>query len=520
MATLPHAHAHNDYLHKRALFDALDHGFCSVEADVFLSNGELLVGHTIFQLQAERTLESLYLKPLRERIKQNGGKVYTKGPGFWLLVDVKTEAKSTYQALDKVLAKYSDILSVVKDGEFQEKAITVVVSGNLANADLAGRAVRYAGIDGRVADLDSGEPTHLIPWISESWPAHFRWRGDGPMPEEERTKLRTFVRKAHQHGRLVRFWATPERAEVWQELRAANVDLINTDKLADLKTFLLQDTPKRGDELGEEGFVDSAGVKIHYVTKGKGPLIILLHGFPDYWYTWREQMPALAKQFQVVAIDLRGYNKSDQPEGTENYTIDKLVGDVDAVRKHFKQEKATVVGHDWGGRIAWSYAMANPEATERLVILNLPHPKGIQRELATNPKQQAASEYARFFQQDDAAKKLTPELLTKWVKDPQDRKKYVEVLGRSSMEGMLNYYKANYPKAPYEDKKTYPLVKCPVLMFHGLDDPYLLPGALNDTWKWAEKDLTLITVPKAGHWVHHDASELVTKRMVSWLTQK
>ena len=88
------------------------------------------------------------------------------------------------------------------------------------------------------------------------------------------------------------------------------------------------------------------------------------------------------------------------------------------------------------------------------------------------------------------------------------------------MEGMLNYYKANYPKAPYKDEKTFPLVKCPVLMFHGLDDPYLLPGALNDTWKWVEKDLTLITVPKAGHWVHRDASELVTKRMVSWLTQK
>jgi pimeloyl-ACP methyl ester carboxylesterase len=276
----------------------------------------------------------------------------------------------------------------------------------------------------------------------------------------------------------------------------------------------------RAGELGKEGFVDSGGVKIHYVTQGKGPLVILIHGFPDYWYTWREQIPALAKHFQVVAIDLRGYNQSDQPKGVENYAIDKLVGDIDAVVKHFKQEKAILVGHDWGGMIAWAYAMVHPKKTDRLVILNLPHPKGMQRELANNPQQQKNSEYARQFQQDDAAKKLTPELLAAWVKDPDDRKKYVEALRKSSIEGMLNYYKANYPRPPYKDEKTYPPIKCSVLMFHGLDDPYLLPGALNDTWKWVEKDLTLITVPKAGHWVHRDASELVTKRMVRWLTQE
>src|SRR5438874_3034808 len=105
-------------------------------------------------------------------------------------------------------------------------------------------------------------------------------------------------------------------------------------------------SPAYSAELGEDGFADSGGVKIHYVTLGKGPLIILLHGFPDFWYTWREQMPALAKHFQVVAVDLRGYNQSDQPKGVENYTLDKLVEDVDAVIKHFRQEKAVVVGHD------------------------------------------------------------------------------------------------------------------------------------------------------------------------------
>ena len=209
---------------------------------------------------------------------------------------------------------------------------------------------------------------------------------------------------------------------------------------------------------------------------------------------------------------------SDQPKGVENYAMTKLVGDVEALVKHFKQDKAIIVGHDWGGAIAWAYATAHPEKTDRLVLLNLPHPKGLQRELATNPQQQKNSAYARVFQQEDAAKKVAPELLALWVKDANERKKYVEALKRSSMEGMLNYYKANYPSPPYKDDKVYPPVKCPVLMFHGLDDPYLLPGALNDTWKWVERDLTLITVPKAGHWVHHDASELVTSRTVRWLT--
>jgi hypothetical protein len=235
---LPQAHAHNDYEHKRPLFDALDQGFCSVEADVFLVDGTLLVGHARADLKPERTLEKLYLDPLRARIKANGGRVYKNGPTIWLLVDVKTEAKSTYQALDKVLAGYGDILSVVRDGIFEKKAVTVVVSGNRAQAEIATQKVRYAAIDGRASDLESREPAHLVPWISDNWTNLFRWRGVGPMPEDERAKLKEFVAKAHQHGRLVRFWATPESVAFWSELRAAGVDLINTDKLEQLKQFL------------------------------------------------------------------------------------------------------------------------------------------------------------------------------------------------------------------------------------------------------------------------------------------
>jgi len=279
----------------------------------------------------------------------------------------------------------------------------------------------------------------------------------------------------------------------------------------------------RGEDLGTEGFVDSSGVKLHYVTAGEGPLVVMIHGFPDYWYTWRNQMPALAKHFQVVAYDQRGYNQSDQPEGVDNYKIDKLVADLVAVVDHFKREKAVVVGHDWGGLVAWTFAMRHPERTDRLVILNLPHPRGLIRELANNPQQRLASAYARAFQEPDAASKVTPEMLAFWVAGREAREKYVEMFRRSSMEGMLNYYKANFPREPADksaDEATpeFPQVPCSVLMFHGLKDTALLPGALNDTWNWVAKDLTLITLPNAGHFVQHDAAEFVTRKMVVWLT--
>jgi epoxide hydrolase 4 len=286
-----------------------------------------------------------------------------------------------------------------------------------------------------------------------------------------------------------------------------------------LLLLLVFAAPARADELGEEGFADSSGVKIHYVTAGKGPLVVLLHGFPDYHYTWRDQMPALAKHFQAVAIDLRGYNKSDQPKGVENYAMEKLVADVAAVLRHFKRDKAIIVGHDWGGAIAWAFAMMHPEQTERLVILNLPHPKGLLRELANNPQQRKNSQYARNFQKEDAAKNVSSEMLVRWVEEPEARAKYLEAMRRSSMEGMLNYYKANYPREPYKDERKFPPIKCPVLMFHGLKDTALLPGALDGTWQWLEKDLTLVTLPQAGHFVHRDAPEIVTKTMVRWLTQ-
>ncbi len=280
----------------------------------------------------------------------------------------------------------------------------------------------------------------------------------------------------------------------------------------------------------ERGHADSDGVKIHYASVGEGPLVVMIHGFPDFWYTWRDQMDALSSDFKVVAIDQRGYNRSDKPEGVESYRMPLLVADVAAVIRHHGKDSAIIVGHDWGGIVAWTFALTRPAMTERLVILNLPHPNGLARELRTNPEQYEHSSYARTFQEKGPeapdvffGRPMTPQTLSGWVKDPVARERYVEAFERSDFTAMLNYYKANYPRTKPGDAApagaSLPKATMPVLMFHGLDDQALLPGGLNDTWEWLEKDLTLVTVPGAGHFVQQDASELVTKTMKWWLSR-
>ena len=269
----------------------------------------------------------------------------------------------------------------------------------------------------------------------------------------------------------------------------------------------------------EHGYVDNEGVKIHYATLGSGPLAIMIHGFPDFWYTWREQMATLSSKFQTVAIDQRGYNLSDKPAGGEPYRLRHLVSDVVAVIHHFGQEQAIIIGHDWGGMVAWQFAMTQPAMTQKLIILNLPHPQGFARELVHNPEQQKNSEYARNYQQEGAHTQLSAEKLTFWVKDPQVRMRYIEAMERSDFEAMLQYYKQNYQHPPYRESRSLPKVQAPVLQIHGLEDKFLLAAALNGTWEWVEQDYTLVTIPHAGHFVQADASDLVSRTIYSWLTR-
>ena len=232
------AHAHNDYLHERPLLDALDCGFGSVEADIYLVDVKLLVAHTQSELSPERTLQSLYLDPLRARIKKNSGKVHVAGESFTLLIDIKSDGKSTYRALHTLLSEYRDILSYVEWGTEHPGAVTAVVSGNRATDLIAADFTRYVGIDGRLSDLDSDSPDNLLPLISDNWTLHFRWRGVGEFTQSERDKLTSIIERAHKKKRRVRFWATPDNLLVWAALKDAGVDLINTDDLNGLSKFL------------------------------------------------------------------------------------------------------------------------------------------------------------------------------------------------------------------------------------------------------------------------------------------
>lgn len=239
------AHAHNDYEHTRPLHDALDHRFGSVEADIHLVAGALLVAHDLVDARPERTLESLYLGPLADRVRANSGSVYRGRPGsLQLLVDLKTEGAATYRALDRALRRHPRLFTSYDHGRVRPGPVTVVVSGDrAARPVMEDQQRRLAFYDGRLADLTAAAPASLVPLISDNWTLNFGWNGAGPFPAEQRDKLHAIVSSAHARGQRVRFWATPdtagpERDAVWRELLAAGVDHLNTDDLAGLEAFL------------------------------------------------------------------------------------------------------------------------------------------------------------------------------------------------------------------------------------------------------------------------------------------
>ncbi len=279
----------------------------------------------------------------------------------------------------------------------------------------------------------------------------------------------------------------------------------------------------------EHGFAQNGDVRIHYASLGEGPLVVMIHGFPDFWYSWRHQMEGLADRYQVVAIDQRGYNLSDKPAGQANYNMRHLVGDVAAVIRHLGADKAIVVGHDWGGVVAWQFAFALPQMVDKLVILNLPHPNGMARELAGNPEQQQNSGYARTFIQGSPADPdiffggpMTPQSLAGWVSDPVTREHYLEAFGRSDFDAMLAYYKENYPRAEAgaTPPPPAPQLSVPLLVFHGLEDTALHSDGLNNTWDWNDADTTIVAAPGAGHFVQQDAAAMVTDTLRWWLLNR
>jgi len=311
--------------------------------------------------------------------------------------------------------------------------------------------------------------------------------------------------------------------------------------------------------IGHE-FADVNGVRLHYaiarpVNRETGEhtekaratgakLIIFLHGFPEFWYAWRKQLEEFGRDFIAVAPDMRGYNLSSKPAAVEEYDIGKLVGDVRALvehlaaARHLPGAKCFLVGHDWGGIVAWATAMACPEIVERLVIINAPHPKVFERELRENPKQQEASQYMLVFRSPQAEAMLSANnfalmqetILGQGMRQGHiseaDRKAYVEAWSQpGALTGGLNYYRAaevgppagghaaykmKYPTASFE-------VKAPTLVIWGEEDPYLLADNLNSLDRYVPK-LTVERIPDATHWVVHEKPARVNQLIRDFLT--
>lgn len=246
--SLVHAHAHNDYEKDRPLADALNYGFCSIEVDICCFIGKLFVAHSIFEFCKRKDLEKHYLKPLRALIQQNNGTIFSDNQQLFMLIDIKAVfSKYVYRKLKKILAKYADILTSFENGIEHRKPVVVVLSGKSPLYLLEKEKVRYAGCDGRMEHLDSDYPPSLMPLISENWNSIFEWDGEEAFSAAERQKLVDFCIKAHSRGRKVRFWAIPDKKEtqkqIWRELLNAGVDLINTDDLEALSSFLLDYNP-------------------------------------------------------------------------------------------------------------------------------------------------------------------------------------------------------------------------------------------------------------------------------------
>ena len=237
---LDRAHAHNDYVHVRPLLDALDHGFGSVEADVYLVDGALLVAHARDSVRADRTLESLYLAPLRAWIGARGGSVYADRPPLTLLIDVKSNADSTWVALEPLLRRYDDVISSWHDDSMTARPVIAVISGERPLVTLPAQRDRWAGLDGRLADLAAVHvpPAVAMPLVSDDWKKFTNWRGRGAPPSSLRRRLALTVARAHAQGRRMRFWNTPDLPVVWRLLVQSGVDLIGADDLDALRQFL------------------------------------------------------------------------------------------------------------------------------------------------------------------------------------------------------------------------------------------------------------------------------------------
>ncbi len=237
---LDRAHAHNDYEHVRPLHDALDRGFGSVEVDIWLVDGALLVAHDRDSVRTDRTLEGLYLDPLRALIAARGGQVHAARPPLTLLIDIKSHADSTWAVLAPLLARYDDVLTSWRGDTMTVRPVVAVLSGQRPIATVRTQRERWAALDGRLDDLTARRraSSAVMPLVSDDWDTITTWRGVGALPRGVHRRVSQAVSRAHAQRRRLRFWNTPDTPAVWQLLLEYGVDLIGTDDLEGLQRFL------------------------------------------------------------------------------------------------------------------------------------------------------------------------------------------------------------------------------------------------------------------------------------------
>jgi len=286
-------------------------------------------------------------------------------------------------------------------------------------------------------------------------------------------------------------------------------------------------------------YAELNGIRMHYVTAGAGELLMFVHGFPEFWYAWKEQLLEFGRDYQAAAPDMRGYNLSEKPAGVDPYQMKFLCEDLRCLAEHLGHDRFVLVGHDWGGAIAWAFAQSYPGYLEKLVIINAPHPAVFERELRDNPAQQKASEYMLMFRSPQAEQTLSANrydllyqgVLSEGVKNgyftEADCKAYREAWSQpGALTGGLNYYRAAHigpptpeggpAKGKFIDDLPDLSVKIPTLVIWGERDPYLLTGNLEGLEEWVP-DLTIKRIPEGSHWVVHEKPALINNLIRSFL---
>ena len=286
-------------------------------------------------------------------------------------------------------------------------------------------------------------------------------------------------------------------------------------------------------ETWKHDFAEADGIRMHYVTQGEGKLLLLLHGFPDFWYVWRLQISKLANHFRVVVPDLRGCNETDKPKGVDKYRLNLLAGDILGLIHALDEKQATVVGHDWGGVVAWSLAAFNPEITEKLVILNAPHPNAYTTRTKVLLRQLQKSWYVFFFQTAKIPEEvlsrndysflkemLRSPFLRKVVLTEADLKIYAEAWSKpGALTATINYYRANMNPAILFSERiiAFPKIKSPTFVIWGEKDAALSKDLIADTDEFVDAPYSIKFLPNCGHWVQLEEPEVVNKYILEFL---